>query len=66
MASRDITPFRLDIPQQDLDDLRERLARARWADEVPGLGWSYGPPLSYLLAGGTWVVARKPGGPIPQ
>ncbi|MBB5154449.1 pimeloyl-ACP methyl ester carboxylesterase [Saccharopolyspora phatthalungensis] len=45
MASRDITPFRLDIPQQDLDDLRERLVRARWTDEVPGLGWSYGPPL---------------------
>ncbi|MEV0050809.1 epoxide hydrolase family protein [Saccharopolyspora shandongensis] len=48
MASRDITRFRLDIPQHDLDDLRERLARARWADEVPGQGWSYGPPLGYL------------------
>ncbi|MDA3644807.1 epoxide hydrolase [Saccharopolyspora indica] len=46
--ARDITPFRLDVPQHDLDDLRERLARARWADEVPGLGWSYGPPLGYL------------------
>ncbi|RKT84621.1 Pimeloyl-ACP methyl ester carboxylesterase [Saccharopolyspora antimicrobica] len=48
MASRDITPFHLDVPQHDLDDLRERLARTRWADEVPGLGWSYGPPLAYL------------------
>ncbi|MER7013117.1 epoxide hydrolase family protein [Saccharopolyspora sp. NPDC000359] len=43
-----ITPFRLAVPQRDLDDLRERLARTRWADEVPGLGWSYGPPLGYL------------------
>ncbi|MER6989236.1 epoxide hydrolase family protein [Saccharopolyspora hirsuta] len=43
-----ITPFRLDVPQRDLDDLRERLARTRWADEVPGPGWSYGPPLGYL------------------
>ncbi|MDA3630865.1 epoxide hydrolase [Saccharopolyspora sp. WRP15-2] len=48
MASRDITPHRLDIPQQDLDYLRERLDRVRWPDEVPGLGWNYGPPLDYL------------------
>ncbi|MGP4016724.1 epoxide hydrolase family protein [Saccharopolyspora sp. 5N708] len=48
MASRDITPFHLDIPSQDLDDLKQRLARTRWADEVPGLGWRYGPPLGYL------------------
>ncbi|MCI2423581.1 epoxide hydrolase [Saccharopolyspora sp. K220] len=48
MASRDITPFRLDIPQHDLDDLQQRLTRTRWADEVPGLGWTYGPPLGYL------------------
>lgn len=44
----DITPFRIDVPQQDLDDLRERLARVRWTDEVPGLDWSYGPPVGYL------------------
>lgn len=48
MASPDITPHRLETPQQDLGDLRERLARVRWPDEVPGLGWSYGPPLDYL------------------
>src|SRR5918999_5994797 len=43
-----IRPFRIDIPQADLDDLRERLARTRWPDELPGVGWSRGVPLGYL------------------
>ena len=40
-----ITPFRIDVPQQDLDDLADRLARTRWPDELPGAGWDYGIPL---------------------
>jgi pimeloyl-ACP methyl ester carboxylesterase len=44
----DIRPFRIDIPQADLDDLRDRLARTRWPDELPGGGWSRGVPLAYL------------------
>jgi epoxide hydrolase len=43
-----IRPFRLDIPQADLDDLRDRLARTRWPDEPPGAGWTRGVPLGYL------------------
>src|SRR5919108_1127720 len=43
-----IRPFRIEIPQADLDDLRNRLARTRWPDELPGVGWSYGVPLSYV------------------
>src|SRR5258708_39974709 len=43
-----IRPFRIDVPQPDLDDLRERLARTRWPDELPGVGWSYGVPLGYV------------------
>jgi pimeloyl-ACP methyl ester carboxylesterase len=43
-----IRPFRIDIPQDDLDDLRDRLRRTRWPDELPGLGWSRGVPLGYL------------------
>src|SRR5262247_3350196 len=42
-----IQPFRIDIPQADLDDLRERLARTRWPDELPGVGWDYGVTLDY-------------------
>ncbi|MDA0638549.1 epoxide hydrolase [Nonomuraea sp. MCN248] len=48
--SHDITPFRIDIPQADLDDLRERLARTRWPDELDGAGWSYGVPVPYARA----------------
>ena len=33
-------PFRIDIPQADLDDLNDRLARTRWPDELPGVGWT--------------------------
>ncbi|NUW39388.1 epoxide hydrolase family protein [Nonomuraea rhodomycinica] len=43
-----IRPFRIDIPQSELDDLRDRLARTRWPDELPGVGWSYGIPVSYV------------------
>ncbi|MER7501218.1 epoxide hydrolase [Nonomuraea pusilla] len=31
-----IRPFRIEIPQADLDDLRARLAMTRFADEIPG------------------------------
>jgi microsomal epoxide hydrolase len=31
--------FRIDVPGAALDDLRERLARTRWADELPDAGW---------------------------
>ena len=50
MVTTDTTtrPFRIDIPQEDLDDLRDRLRRTRWPDELPGLGWSRGVPLGYL------------------
>ncbi len=48
-----IRPFRVAIPQADLDDLNQRLRRTRWPNELPGLGWSRGVPLDYLqgLAG---------------
>jgi epoxide hydrolase len=50
MADSDITPFRVEIPQADLDDLRDRLARTRWPDELPDVGWDRGVPLGYLQA----------------
>jgi hypothetical protein len=37
--STEIRPFRIDIPQADLDDLDERLVRVRFPDELPGTGW---------------------------
>jgi epoxide hydrolase len=47
-ASAEVQPFRIDIPDAALDDLRDRLARTRWPDELPGAGWAYGVPLGYL------------------
>jgi epoxide hydrolase len=43
-----IVPFRIDVPQADLDDLRGRLSHTRWPDELPDAGWDYGVPLEYL------------------
>ncbi|MGV9302915.1 epoxide hydrolase family protein [Nonomuraea sp. NPDC003727] len=44
----DIRPFRIEIPQGDLDDLRDRLARTRWPSRLPGAEWSRGVPVPYL------------------
>ena len=44
----EIRPFRIDIPQADLDELRARLESTRWPDQVPDSGWDYGIPLDYV------------------
>jgi epoxide hydrolase len=44
MASTEIRPFRVEIPQADLDDLAARLRQTRWPDELPGAGDAYGAP----------------------
>ena len=42
--------YRIDIPQADLDDLRERLSRTRWPDALPGWSFDYAfVPLRYDL-----------------
>jgi pimeloyl-ACP methyl ester carboxylesterase len=41
-------PFRVEIPQADLDDLHRRLAAARWPAELPDVGWDRGVPRGYL------------------
>src|ERR671911_619805 len=43
-----VQPFQVSIPKDDLEDLHERLARTRWPDELPGVGWSRGVPLGHL------------------
>ncbi|AOR36264.1 epoxide hydrolase [Streptomyces fodineus] len=43
-----IEPFRLSVPQRDLDDLYDRLDRTRWPAELPGSGWEYGVPAGCL------------------
>jgi pimeloyl-ACP methyl ester carboxylesterase len=46
--SDDIRPYRVEIPQADLDDLRDRLGRTRWPVALPGAEWSRGVPVDYL------------------
>jgi epoxide hydrolase len=41
-------PFRVEFPQADLDDLRYRLDRTRYAPSAPGDSWDYGTPTAYL------------------
>ena len=41
-------PFRLAVPEADLRDLRERLARTRFPDEPPLAPWSTGTGLAYM------------------
>ncbi len=43
-----IRPFRIDIPQADLDDLRERLARTRLPQPAPATTGTYGVPNAWL------------------
>jgi pimeloyl-ACP methyl ester carboxylesterase len=41
-------PFRIDVPEAELRDLRERLRRTRWPEAETVGDWSQGVPLSYL------------------
>ena len=43
-----IEPFSIPFSQPAVDDLRDRLARTRWPDEIPGANWDYGTDLSFL------------------
>jgi epoxide hydrolase len=43
----EIRPYRIDVPNAVLDDLKERLARTRWPDAETVDDWSQGIPLAY-------------------
>jgi microsomal epoxide hydrolase len=47
-TANSVRPFRIEIPQAALDDLRDRLARTRFPDEVNDADWSWGTDLAYL------------------
>lgn len=48
MPNETVTEFKIDIPEDALSDVRERLARTRWTDESDAEPWLYGPPLDYM------------------
>lgn len=63
--TNEIQPFRIEIPQADVDYLHDRLASARWPGALPAAGWERGVPLDYLTElAGYWRgvrVARRRG-----
>jgi pimeloyl-ACP methyl ester carboxylesterase len=44
----EIRPFRVAVPDADLDDLRTRLAATRFTDDVPGSGFDYGVSVEWV------------------
>jgi epoxide hydrolase len=44
----EIRPFRVEVPDADLDDLRARLAATRFTDEIPGSGFDYGVSVEWV------------------
>ncbi|MGK8559050.1 epoxide hydrolase family protein [Nocardia gipuzkoensis] len=47
-TEQDIRPFRIEIPQEKIDDLHRRLANTLWPDDLPGVEWGKGMRVSYL------------------
>ena len=43
-----IETFRIHVDDEVLEDLRDRLARTRFPDQIEGAGWEYGMPIDYL------------------
>jgi epoxide hydrolase len=73
MSSDAVTPFRIDIPQQVLDDLRARLAGTRWPEAETVDDWSQGVPLAclrelcdYWADGYDWRATEQRLNSLPQ
>jgi pimeloyl-ACP methyl ester carboxylesterase len=72
-TSREIHPFRLDIPEADIDGLHRRLDETRWPQPLPGDDWDTGVPVAWLheLAdywrrGYDWRAAEREINEVPQ
>ena len=46
--SQAIERFQIHVDESVLEDLRNRLARTRFPDQIEGTGWEYGMPIDYL------------------
>lgn len=69
----DMQPFRIDIPQTELDDLDARLDAVRWPSEVVEDDWNRGVPVGYLRglveywrSGYDWRVQEQRLNTFPQ
>ncbi len=43
-----VEPFTISVPDSELADVQERLARTRWPEDFANDGWQYGTNLAYL------------------
>jgi pimeloyl-ACP methyl ester carboxylesterase len=48
MADDAVVPFRIEVPEEQLDDLKDRLRRTRWPEAETVTDWSQGTRLAYL------------------
>ena len=55
----EIRPFRIDVPQAEVQDLSDRLARTRWPQEPPGIGWRRGVPLERVPEAPRRLLGRR-------
>jgi microsomal epoxide hydrolase len=75
MSGNGVRPFRVAVGDDVLADLRARLERVRWPDEIPGSEgtWAYGTDLGYLRGlvdywrdGFDWRAQEKAINEFPQ
>ena len=73
MTTGAIDRFQLDIAEGDVDDMRERLARTRWPEQLPGVeGWTKGVPVKQArewaedLAAFDWHALQDELNALPQ
>src|SRR5260221_2878460 len=45
-TTKEVTPFKVHVPQAALDDIKKRLANTRWPNKEPVSDWSQGAPLA--------------------
>jgi pimeloyl-ACP methyl ester carboxylesterase len=45
---KNVTEFKVTVPQHTLDDLKTRLQNTRWPGEAEGSGWNFGTNEAYL------------------
>ncbi|MFG1820843.1 epoxide hydrolase N-terminal domain-containing protein [Kribbella sp. NPDC049174] len=48
VGSAEVRPFRVEVPQADLDDLRARIANTRWPEKETVDDQSQGPQLATM------------------
>ena len=44
----EVQPFKIEVHDEVLDDLRRRLETVRWPDEIHNSGWDYGSNMEYM------------------